>query len=191
MARVISGNPAKVIKWVFSGVGAVIMAVGAVLLFVTADFMSNAEPVIGTVVSIDIVTNNQSRTYRPTIRFLDNTGQKRRAQTFLASTSYNFDTGEKLDIFYDTRDPSSIRLNSWFSLWGMGIIFAATGLITIITGQIIASALGRKLLATATGRPAQPRTAPEKSRKYAHVTQHDRTPPSVRRNTNPTVRRRR
>jgi len=130
----------RVISIIFRIFGLVLLVVGAVLTFMTYDFLEHSISTTGTVRSIDkSYTDDGGATYRPTIRFLDNTGTKRGAETFISSTEYNYPIKSELDILYDERDPTSLRLDNWFETWGFGIIFLGASIVPLF----IASILGR------------------------------------------------
>jgi len=133
-------NGARVFKIVFGIMGMIFFVAGAILTFLAYDFMNNALPVTGRVVSVEVVTGDDSTSYKPTIRFVDFEGRKQRGQTFMSSSSYNFDIGEEVAILYDIRDPESLRINTWFATWGFGLIFLGASVIPFVIGGLI----GRK-----------------------------------------------
>lgn len=142
-------NPNRVFVIVVRGFGLLFLGIGAFLTYLAYDFMDYALPATGSVVSIETSYSDDGATYQPTVRFVDYTGNKQRGVTFLSSSGYNFDIGEKLDIYYDTRDPTSIRLDSWFEIWGFGYIFMGVSLIPLIAASLISRA-GRKKMVTTT-----------------------------------------
>ncbi len=103
------------------------------------DFSRNAVSTSGIVVSVARERSSSAKayTYRPTIRYSDSNGQSRTAQTAMSASSYNFAPGEKVAILVDSRDPSDMRIDSWFTLWGFGSIFAAVGLASLIGGVFV------------------------------------------------------
>lgn len=130
-------NGARTVKIVFFALGLIFLAIGGVLTALAYDFMDNALPATGTVVSVDTDYSSDSVTYKPTIRYLDYLGSKQRGETFMSSSSYNFRVGSKVDIMYDLRDPASLRMNTWFATWGFGIVFMAASAIPFIVALLI------------------------------------------------------
>ena len=110
---------------VFGGVG------GAFTWF-SYDFSDNAEATTGSVMSVARSYSDGSTTYKPTIAYVDWNGVKQSGETFLSSSSYNYSPGAQVEILYDLRDPSSLRINNWFALWGFGLIFLAVGIVLFV-----------------------------------------------------------
>lgn len=191
----------RIVGIVFRIVGLIFLMVGAVLTYMTYDFMEYSVATTGTVISVsENYSDDGGVTYRPTIRFVDNTGSKRQAKTFISSSGYNFPIKSDVDILYDTRDPTSLRLDNWFETWGFGIIFLASGIVPLF----IASIVGRSGSQKSRNKPAvKARRAPtrEANDGYVHMEleelpeDHLRETnyvPAVRRdNSGPTIRRRR
>ena len=140
-----SKNGARVFKIIFRIMGFMFLVAGAVLTFLAYDFMNNALPVSGRVVSVEVISRDDSVSYKPTIRFVDWAGRKQSGQTFMSSSKYNFDVGEDVDILYDTRDPESLRMDTWFATWGFGLIFLGASVIPFIVAGIVGRASGRKV----------------------------------------------
>ena len=130
---------ARVIRRILAIGGVVLMLFGGALTAFTYDFVNNSLVASGTVVSVARDTSGDSVTYRPTIRFVDVTGRKHVAETFLSSSSYNFARGSKVEVLYDLRDPSAIRLNTFFAVWGFGAVFLAAGIGAFIVSRFISS----------------------------------------------------
>ncbi|MEE9454555.1 MAG: DUF3592 domain-containing protein [Paracoccaceae bacterium] len=113
------------VRRVLGVLGFIFLLAGAGLMVNSFIFKSNALEVTGTVVAVGKNYSDEGGvTYQPTFRFLDAEGNKHRAQTSLSSSRYNYKIGERVDILYDQRDPSNIRVDSWFSVWGFAAIFA-------------------------------------------------------------------
>ena len=118
-------------------VGLLFLAVGAVFTYLAFDFIDNALPATGTVVSVEMNYGDDSVTYRPTIRFIDFEDRKQSGETFLASSSYDFEVGSKVDILYDTREPTSLIIDTWFSKWGVGVIFLVSSVVPFFISGLI------------------------------------------------------
>ena len=82
-------------------------------------------------------SNSGGPTFKPTLRYIDQTGPPRSGQTFLASSRYNYAIGAKLPILFNPANPGSLRMDSWFSLWGFSLIFLITGLLIMAGGAAL------------------------------------------------------
>ncbi len=82
MAR--NKKDAKVVKIVFRIVGLTMLVIGGGLTYFTYDFMDDALPVQGRVMSVEVNSSDDGLTYRPTIRFVDFQGRKQTGITFLS-----------------------------------------------------------------------------------------------------------
>lgn len=133
----------SIIKWIFTFVGSIFFLVGAFLTYQTNDFMNNAVATRGTVIAVETIYSNDGTTYKPTFSYIDANGKRYESETFISSSSYNFSRGTLVDIMYDRRDPSEMRIDSWFSLWGFGFVFMAVGVAPMVIGFFIGRA-GRK-----------------------------------------------
>lgn len=164
-------NPNRIAVIVLRGFGFLFLAVGGFLTYLTYDFMDWALPETGSVVSIETNYDDDGGvSYKPTIRFVDYTGNKQRGETFMSSSGYNYDIGQKVDIYYDTRDPSSIRIDSWFSLWGFGFVFMGISVVPLLIAMIVSRA-GRKKMESSTAE--RQRETPVKVRRRAHTPSRD------------------
>jgi hypothetical protein len=179
-----------VVKIVFRFVGLIMLVIGGGLTYFTYDFMDNALPVQGQVMSVEVNSSDDGLTYRPTIRFVDFQGRKQTGITFLSSSNYDFRIGSNVDILYDTRDPQTLRMDTWIATWGIGLII----LLGSIVPFFISGVIGRT-----TAKPKRSRRAKEPEEEMIEVfgrtkglfalesrSDHDRES-----NYTPTVRRRR
>ena len=135
MAKNRSG--ARVVKIVFRIMGLSFLVVGGILTFLAYDFMDNALPTTGRVESVEVNYNDDSVTYKPTIRFIDYAGRKQFGETFMSSSSYNFEVGSNVDILYDIRNPESLRMDTWLATWGFGVIFLVGSIVPFGITSII------------------------------------------------------
>ena len=157
---------------IFSGVG------GA-FLYYSSDFVANANEVSGIVVDVSVNRNDGTTTYKPTVSYVDLNGVKQTGQTFLSSSGYNFPRGSKINILYDPRDPSRIRMNSWFSLWGFPMVFLGVGLLLALIALIVALRIKKKK-PDAIGESSNLRK-PAKTYSYSSSEASEKHPPIVRR----------
>ena len=138
-------NNARVFKVILRIMGLMFLVAGSVLTFLAYDFMDNALPTSGRVVSVEVISGDDSTSYKPTIRFIDWEGRKQRGQTFISSSDYNFAVGTEVDILYDIRNPESLRMDSWIATWGLGFIFLGGSIIPLVVARIVGRASDRNV----------------------------------------------
>ncbi len=107
--------------------GIVFLLVGLVATFLNYRFMQNAIATSGTVLHVQIDSSGENPTYRPIIMFDDANGNSQVASTYMASNRYNFEKGQKLDVLYTLDDLETVKINSWFGRWGLGVMFIIAG----------------------------------------------------------------
>ena len=139
-----SKNGARVFKLIFRIMGLIFLIIGAILTFLTYDFMNNALPASGRVTAVEVITGDDSVSYKPTIRYLDWQNRKQSGQTFISSSSYNFDIGARVNFLYDVRNPELLRMDTWIATWGLGLIFLAGSVIPILIAGVAGRMVGRK-----------------------------------------------
>lgn len=183
-----SKNP-KVISIILMIAGLIFLVAGGILTFFTYDFMENSASVNGTVVSVEVNHGDDSTTYKPTIRYLGLDGQKHVGTTFMSSSSYNFSVNERVDIRYDFRTPSSIRMDTWFATWGFGIVFLAASLIPFFIAGVV-SARGGRSKPTVTSSHTRVNPSRDTDDGYINMQTHESAAEHAREdNYTPTVRR--
>ncbi|MBL4873413.1 MAG: DUF3592 domain-containing protein [Rhodobacteraceae bacterium] len=138
-------NAAGFIKIAFGLMGLIFLVAGAILTFLAYDFMDNALPVSGRVTSVEVIAGDDSVSYKPTIRYVDSAGRKQSGQTFISSSNYNFAVGSSVNVLYDIRDPSSLRMDTWIATWGLGLIFLGGSVLPFFIARVIGRVTGRKL----------------------------------------------
>ena len=135
---------ARVVKIGLRIMGLIFLVAGAILTFLTYDFMNNALPATGRVTSVEAITGDDSVSYKPTIRYVDWEGRKQSGQTFMSSSGYNFDIGENVDILYDIRKPELLRMDTSFATWGFGLMLLGASVVPFVIASVIVGFVGRK-----------------------------------------------
>ena len=93
-----------------------------------AIFASDAESTRGEVIGIETSYDSEgSVSYTPMFRYRQANGQLYEAGTHIASSEYDYGIGERVEILYARDDPGAVRINSFFSLYGAGLMFAGVG----------------------------------------------------------------
>lgn len=114
--------------WIISAVPVLFILFGLGFLADAIIFASDAQSARGRVVDISRSYNDEGGvSYRPTIRYRRSDGRTFEAETHIASGSYDYRIGERVDILYAFDEPEVVRIDSFFSLYGIGLIFAVTG----------------------------------------------------------------
>ncbi|NSX54380.1 DUF3592 domain-containing protein [Parasulfitobacter algicola] len=134
------------IRWlVFAGLtffGLIFAVIGAVFLYNQNQFMKDARLVEATVIDVEVSYSDGTEMYRPTVRYLDETGTPHEAETWWSSNLYDFDIGETVEVYYNHDHSDNIQFDSFFALWGFGLIFLIVGLVPILIGLGIFIAMG-------------------------------------------------
>jgi hypothetical protein len=118
-------NPIKV------NVGILLIVVAMVIATETFQAINGLQLTTGRVTDMESRRTGYdgSMTYIPTISFLDNVGEEHRVVTIYST--YNFKIGKELDIYYDPKNLSSIRLGKFISLWGIPLLLASLGFLLL------------------------------------------------------------
>ena len=142
-------KPAKIslVKWVFTSVGLIFVLIGCHQLYGAYRFTSVALPVEATVEAVERKVSRdsdgrRSTTYRPTVVYRDAYGATRTARTYLSSNGYNFEVGSRIAVLYDPDDPSTVRVDSFASLWVFGAVFSGMGALFVILGLYLKPSMG-------------------------------------------------
>ncbi len=176
----------RFVGFIFGLVGLAGLGAGAWITYNAFEFMDNSVPVTGTVTSVEVIRGDDSTSYKPTFRFLDENGSKHRATTSWSSSSYDYSSGQRVEILYDWRDPQRIRVNSWFSIWGIGMIPAGMGAVFLFVSRMI----GRRKRKDKSWK-SEPAHEIRSTNTYSHQKSRETAENHAReRITQPTVRRR-
>lgn len=126
----------SIFNYVFSIVGACLLA-GAIYLYIDKQaFLEKAETTQGTVIELIPKRSKDSTTYSPLVSFTTKSGQE---ITYTSSTSSNppsYDVGENVQIFYDPANPNDAEINGFFSLWLGVIILGFIGIVFFLIGSL-------------------------------------------------------
>lgn len=198
MAKNKSGT--RVFAIVFRVIGLFFLVAGGVLTFLSYDFMNNALPATGSVVSVEVnYGDDDGVTYQPIIRYVDFEGRKQRGKTFMSSSNYDFEIGSKVNILYDVRDPEVIRVDNWLATWGFGLLLLAASIVPFFIASIIGRVGKRNAKTTPQRKPKRARPAREDeeemlefdSHRKGLVARESRSDHERETNYEPTVRRNR
>ena len=113
----------------------------------TSLFVKTASRAEGTVVDMvvmDTGVNNSSRSrssiaYRPTIHFIDRTGEKVEFTSSVGTNPPSYSKGQKVEILYRPDEPENAQINDFGSLWSASITLGGMGGVFFIIGMILMS----------------------------------------------------
>ena len=123
-----------VLPWIFA-------AAGGYFLYSAYSFMKSAVRTTGRVTNVHQQTSTSSSgnsnrvvtTYKPVFEYVDKAGNTQSAETFLYSTSYNFDIGSQHEILINPEMPELARMPG-IMVYGFGVLFLALGVIFGVVG---------------------------------------------------------
>ncbi|MHA1527975.1 MAG: DUF3592 domain-containing protein [Alphaproteobacteria bacterium] len=116
------------IWWILAGFPAIVVVVGLGVLADAIIYTTEAGSTRGEVVDVSRHYGGEGGvSYLPTIRYRRDDGRTFEAATHISSGNYDYDIGERVDILYSHDDPTEVRINSFFSLYGIGLVFVVTG----------------------------------------------------------------
>ncbi|MBN7771627.1 DUF3592 domain-containing protein [Marinobacter daepoensis] len=119
----------NILKYLFALIGAGLL-VGAFMSYnSTASFIERSTEAWGTVVDLERSRSSDSTTYYPVVVFEDVMGQQIEFRSRSGSNPPAFSRGETVSVFYESSEPESARINSFFSLWGLSVILGGLGLV--------------------------------------------------------------
>ena len=126
---------------IFGLVGIVLIAVAVSFYFHTQNFIGDSLLTDGTV--IDLVYDDD--TAYPKVRFQTQAGEEIEFTSNAGSSPPSFHEGELVKIHYNSENPYDARIGSFFSLWGISIIFGVLGLV-FFSIPVVIYGVRRKML---------------------------------------------
>lgn len=133
-------KPLDTFKYVFAAFGALAILVGLGSCAHTRSFLARAARTEGTVIRLERVSTNDPSghsynnfSYRPVVRF-DYHGHPVVFASQSASNPPAYNEGETVPVLYLEYDPSSARIDSFFSLYGFAAIALGMGSLFFLIG---------------------------------------------------------
>jgi len=110
-------------------IGAVLSGASYYFYTSTTEFLETAKRTEGIVVKLlqEQDGENNSTTYRPVFEFTDESGKDHVIESGTSSNPPAFKKGETVEILYAPASPEDAKINSFFSLWGISLIFGIVG----------------------------------------------------------------
>jgi len=134
----------KVLGMTFSSIGFVLLIVTGILGLNTRSFLEVAEKAEGSVV--DLVrkrsTNSSSSTSRsyvfhPVIQFETANGESVEFESNVGSNPPAFQTGQSVNVLYNSEQVNQARIDSFWDLWLLAIITGLNGSVFFFIGMLL------------------------------------------------------
>ena len=119
----------KITVIIFGSFALLFLSVGIGNYFYISDFINKATPAQGVVVRN--TGGGFDSHYYPVIKYKALDGKEYEFVSTDGSNPPEYKAGEKVDLLYLEGEPDSVRINSWFSLRGLSIIFSAFGAVIL------------------------------------------------------------
>lgn len=113
--------------WVVYALPLLFLLIGIGALVEAVLFSAGASRTVGLVVDVSVSRDSDGASYAPMIAYQSADGQTHTGVTHISSGNYDYARGDRVDILYDPADPEIVRIDSFFSLYGFGLIFALVG----------------------------------------------------------------
>lgn len=128
-----------------AGIG---MLAGTVFTYTnTSAFLKDAIKAEGTVVELIRSRSDDSVTYRPVVRFMNQQGKAIEFASLSSSNPPSYSEGQTVEVFYRPDAPQQAEINSFFSLWGVSVILGGLGSVFSTIGAsflVVPMLTGRK-----------------------------------------------
>ena len=118
-----------------------LITIGVIDLAGTLKFRMSAEAATATVLRVEVDINHfedggSAESYRPVVTFQGADGQAYEATSPVSAQQYDFDPGDEIEIYYDPKAPSDIRIVGFVSSFLFPIVLAVMGLFTLAMSLI-------------------------------------------------------
>lgn len=109
----------------------------------TQEFLKTALTTQGTVTELirsrssSSSSSSSSYTYKPVVEFKTQKGEQIEFTSTAGSNPPSYSRGEVVEVFYQKSSPEKAKINGFFSLWGLALIFGVMGTIFTLFGASI------------------------------------------------------
>ena len=131
-------------RWITFGAiafGALFLTIGLITAGVSVSFLTDAERAPGTVVTLEWRTDHTSSSRRnsgtdkpmayPVVEFTSADGTSRTFKDSTGSNPPSYEAGERVEVLYHSDSPEDARINGFFSLWLLPLVFGGIGLVIV------------------------------------------------------------
>lgn len=124
----------KIIKYTFSIIGLVLIAVSIFLFISTNQFAERSATALGTVIALEESSSSYGIAYHPVVEFKVSGDRTYQFRSSAGSNPPSYHIGEHVEVFYDPTSPSDARIKSFMSLWFPVVITGTLGIIFLSVG---------------------------------------------------------
>lgn len=129
----------KLVKVIFFITGLILIVLSIFLFKSSSDFIKSSSTALGVIANLE----RDDDVYYPVVRFqtADNTEIE-----FMSSTGSNppaYSAGEKVEVLFDSNNPSEAKIKSFFSMWFATLITLAIGLVFLFVSLIFKLVLSK------------------------------------------------
>ena len=105
----------------------------------TGLFLHGSVAADGTVVSLDLVRDNEnnSLTYSPVFTFAATDGNAYIVSSSVSSNPPSFKAGERVRVLYEPKDPTGAKIGTFWQLWTMPVVFRILGVTASLVGYVL------------------------------------------------------
>ena len=121
---------------IFSVLGLCFLLVAGATTAWTEHFLSKSLPATGTVTALRTVADTQahSESYAPVFSFVARDGQSYAVDSGSSSNPPGFAVGETVRVLYDPANPTDAKIDTFFQIWVLPIVFGILGGIFTLVG---------------------------------------------------------
>jgi hypothetical protein len=89
--------------------------------------------------------SHEGNLYYPVVRFTDKAGGEHSLNSSVGTSPTAYAVGDRASVLYDPADPNHAEINSLTGLWFLPLIFAAIGVLDLLTALVLLFAVPRIL----------------------------------------------
>lgn len=126
----------------------IFLAVAAIIAFKVDHFVSAATQTTGVVIALAEKhdAKRDSITYAPVFTFATESGQTQSVTSSVATSPASYAVGDKVPVLYRPADPADAKIDSFWQLWFLPVLFAGFGSTELLTGIVLLYIAHRKVM---------------------------------------------
>lgn len=135
----------------FRIVGLVLAGIGAAIAIGTIVFVNRSRVATGEVIGYDVVQNaitflqsddNTGMLYYPRVAFVANSGERVEFRSRAGRPRRVRETGERVQIYYQSDDPRNARIAEFMNTWGAAVIVGGLGVLFLTVALLVPFGFG-------------------------------------------------
>ena len=129
----------KIFSQALVGIGLLLLVISAVLYGMNIFFVSQAELVGGTVISLstEVDPDYNSELLCPVVKYTTKTGQSLSFNSAVCSSPAKYAVGDPVQVYYNPQDPTNAQLQDYWSQNLASLTMAGTSLPFLLIGGIL------------------------------------------------------